>query len=167
MVDTVSFINHGGVVVIAKCLAKSFSECMTFEYLCSTYVQKFTSRDHLAYLSSSIDLGQNILVQTSSLNLLEAVTITSLSVTITCDINVHLNVDGDIHRTKLNDILAAFDFIQRYMHDRGGLLDVVITTSADDPSDVTVTNKDRTFWSLSSIMVCQHGTAWAGLSYGH
>ena len=93
---------------------------------------------------------------TSTLNLLRCYRLSQslcLPVTITGDINVHLNVDGDTHRTKLNDILAAFDFVQCMSmptHDRGGLLDVVITISADKPSDVTVTKTGRSDHSVVS-----------------
>ena len=79
---------------------------------------------------------------------------------ITSDINVHFHAEGDTHRTKLNDILTAFDFVQRVStptqyHDPGGLLDVVITSciSADVLTDVTVTKIGRFDHSLVSWSV--------------
>ena len=158
--DTASFINHGGVAIIAKpgfVLSKiSLNvKATTFEYLCTKIYVKGSSRLLVViYRPGSEHPNANFFAEFTSL--LEAVAISGLPVTITGDINVHLNVDGDTHRTKLNDILASFDFVQRVStptHDRGGLLDVVITTSADDPSEVTVTKTGRSDHSLVSWSV--------------
>ena len=158
--DSVGFINHGGVAVVARtgvALSKiSLNvKATTFEYVCTKIYIKGSSRLLVViYRPGSEHPSADFFSEFNSL--LEAVLISGLPVTITGDINIHLNVDGDVHRAKLNDILAAFDLTQHVTmptHDRGGLLDVVITAAADVLCDVAVTKTGRSDHSLVSWSV--------------
>ena len=64
-----------------------------------------------------------------------------MPMTLTGDINIHINRETDVDRMKFLDIIDAFDMVQRVSvptHQLGGLLDVIITGSSQLPADVIV-----------------------------
>ena len=70
--------------------------------------------------------------------LLELLCLLSLPITITGDLNVYIERPYDADPGRLLELLTAF--VESPIHDAGGLLDIVITTSEQAPKDVAVVN---------------------------
>ena len=140
--DSVNFVNHGGVAVIARhgfSIAKIDLKTMvvTFEYLVVRIASKGASFIVIiVYRSDSVRPDRTFFSEfTKSLG---AVATFSTPVTIVGDINIRLDRPDDGDTVTLLDDISRYDLSRFFTwptHHLGGLLDVVITSNSNAPED--------------------------------
>ena len=143
--DNLNYVNHGGVAIVARAgikiaKLKSVIEPVTFEHLIVNLSTGGASCTLVVlYRPGSSQINQLFFSEMESL--FEALSMMSTPCVITGDINVRLDRTDDPSCKQFNSLLSAFGFRQHVdqpTHDRGGILDVVITQDELQPTDVSV-----------------------------
>jgi len=113
----------------------------TFEYLIVKLTSNGASCITVLYRPGSATITQLFYDEFESL--LEVLSTMSTPCVITGDLNVRLDRPDDAHCQQFNDTLAAFGMLQHVhqpTHTGLGTLDVVVTRTKLQPTDVTVTD---------------------------
>ena len=132
--DDVDYINHGGVVIMAKKSVQlnkvdSLGRYSTFEYVCGRISSSGTHLTMLLiYRPGSVPPSAKFFDEFETL--VSKLIISSDVLIITGDINVRLDRLADPHTVSFTQVLANYQLCQHVTsptHSLGGILDVVIT----------------------------------------
>ena len=133
-VDDLAFINHGGIAVVSRPGIRVVKlsvkvRVTTFEHLCCrATIGGASSILIVLYRPGSSSPSSEFFTEFTGL--LEHMSSVALPVTITGDLNIHFEREGDVHARKTIDILNTFGLIQRVSsstYQQGGWLDVIIS----------------------------------------
>jgi exonuclease III len=132
-VDSLDYVNHGGVAIVASpgvLLARlDLGEPLTFEYVCARITMHGSARVVLlVYRPGSAPATLEFFEELTSM--LEQLSLTSAPIVITGDVNIRLDRPDDLLSRRFNDVVELFglkNHVRSATHDRGGLLDVMLT----------------------------------------
>jgi len=144
--DTIHYRNFGGVAIIASPTIRltklNTSSPSSFEHLCSRVTSNGSSCVILLiYRPGSQPVSSLFFDELSSM--LEALATSTDPLIVTGDVNIRLDRPDDPNCKRFNELIGSFGFDNRVTeptHDRGGLLDVLLTRSDLPPPTTTLIN---------------------------
>ena len=145
--DCISFINHGGVAIVALTNIKLEkvplrSVPKTFEHLCACITSRgFSCVVVLLYLPRSQTVSSLFFEELKVI--LEQVVMLSTPIVVCGDTNVRLHRPDDIWIIRFTNFLTSFglkQIVNQPTHDQNGILDVVITRTDLPPQFIKFTN---------------------------
>ena len=144
--DTIHYRNFGGVAIIASPTIRltklNTGSTSSFEHLCSRVTSHGSSCVVLLiYRPGSQPVSTLFFDELSAM--LEALATSSDPLIVTGDVNIRLDRPDDPNCKRFNELIDSFGFNNRVTeptHDRGGLLDVLLTRSDLPPPTTTLIN---------------------------
>ena len=129
--NNIQFVNHGGIAIISKPGTKVAKvnlmvKVSAFEHLCDRITLDVSSLFVVIYRPGAQPITPKFFNELTTL--LESLCLLSLPITITDDLNIHIERPDDADPGRLLKLLTAFGLIQdveSQTHTAGGLLDVV------------------------------------------
>ena len=143
--DNINFVNHEGLAIVTKpgiIIAKLNMKlnAMTLEFLCC-----HITVDGASFILVDIYRPGSVPPSSALFNeftgLLEILATFQLPVTITGDLNIHLQKQDDVGAVTLVNVLSSFNLLKHVSsptHDSAGLFDVIIASGDHPPEDVSV-----------------------------
>jgi len=163
-IDSVDYINHGGVALVSVLgvqLNKHVisGQFTTFEFVCGRVSHRNNVKHCMVlviYRPGSVSPNQLFFKQFS--DLLDQISVLSMELYITGDINIRLDRAGDSDTLQMVDLLSSHGLVQHVnqpTHNRGGIIDIVVSrvnclTKNPTVTDIGISDHFLICWSLNA-----------------